>query len=138
MEKYANKDNIVKNEVYNSFKDSIICPICKDLMLEPFTCLECLDTLCKNCIDKNKKCPNNCDKPKFKEVKENKNNIKKFKFLCIKGCGEEILFDDIKKHYNSDCLSKKNKIKTLSSNQAAEYRKKTGNDIPTVTSTLII
>ena len=75
---------------------------------------------------------------KVKEVKENKNNIKKFKFLCIKGCGEEILFDDIKKHYNSDCLSKKNKMKTLSSKQAAEYKKKTGNDIPIVTSKLII
>ena len=26
------------------------------------------------------------------------------KFRCIKGCGAEISFDDIKSHYNSNCL----------------------------------
>ena len=137
MEKYANKDNIVKNEIYESFKESIICPICKDLLLEPFICLKCLQISCKKCKD-NKKCASNCDSPKFKEVTGNQKIITKFKFVCINGCGEEILFDDLKKHYESDCLSKKNKTKILSSKQAAEYTKKTGNDIPIVSSILYI
>ena len=54
------------------------------------------------------------------------------KFKCIKGCGAEILFDDIKNHYSSNCLEKKNenendenkrKIKILTKKEVAELKK---------------
>ena len=69
--------------------------------------------ICKKCKDTKKRCPDNCDNPNFKEVKEKQQIIKKFKFYCIKGCGEEIKFDDIKKHYSFVCLSTQKKIKAL-------------------------
>ena len=131
MEKYINKRTIVKNEIYEAFKDSIICPICKCIMIEPVICFVCQNTFCKKCKeDLNKKgesCPKNCNNAEIRDVIKNKNLISKFKFKCIKGCREEILFDDIENHYSSDCLSKKKKIKAISSKEVANYRKK--NDI---------
>ena len=44
------------------------------------------------------------------------------------------MFNDIKDHYNTDCLLKRRKIKTLTSQQAAEYKKKSGENIPHITS----
>ena len=142
MEKYVNEDTIVKNEIYNAFKESITCPLCNNLMIEQVICLNCQNVYCKKCIEdlktKGEGCPNNCSNPEFKDVIEKKNNITQFKFKCIKGCGEEIPFKDIKNHYSSNCLPKKNKIKFLDKRQAAEYTDKTGKRIPKITSMSII
>lgn len=138
MEKYVNKDTIVKNEVYEMFKDNIICSKCSSLMIEPVVCTACQESFCKNCIKENKTCPNKCEKSDIKDVIGKNNFITKFKFKCIKGCGEKILFDNIKNHYNSDCLSKKKKPKALSSKEAAKYKQQSGNDIPQIKSTSYI
>lgn len=136
MEKYANENTIIKNECYEAFKDSIICPICQSLILEPFACLECLNSICKKCVEKKKICPNQCENSKFKQLNGKNNLIEKFKFKCIKGCDEEILLKDLEKHYSSDCLSKitRERAKTLTPKEAAKYTKKSGNNIPTLTS----
>ena len=115
MEKYINEETIIKNEIYEGFKDNIICPICSCLMIEPVMCLTCQNSIIKDVIGKN-------------------NFITKFKFKCIRGCGAEIKFDDIKNHYSSDCLSVKKKITPLSAKETAEYKKKTGNDVPHLSS----
>ena len=111
MEKYINVETIVKNEIYDNFKNLIICPICKSVIIEPVKCLECKKIFCKKCKKDLKKnvenCPNNCIKPKIIDIIEKNNLITKFKFKCIKGCGEEIKFKDIKNHYSLDCFSKK-------------------------------
>ena len=111
MEKYINEKTIVKNETYDLFHDNIVCHICECLMIEPVMCLGCTNKFCKKCIESWKKksqtCPNRCENTQFKDVIEKNNLITKFKFKCIKGCGEEIPFNDIKNHYNSDCLQKK-------------------------------
>lgn len=142
MEKYVNKDTIIKNEIFNLFEESITCQICSNLIIEPTMCLQCQNTFCKNCIkdwmEKNKSCPNNCENPEYKDVVEKKNNITKFKFKCIKGCGEEIPFNDINSHYSTNCLSSKKKIKVLNSKQAAEYRRLTKKNIPKFVSMSII
>ena len=140
MEKYINEDTIVKNEIYDAFKDSIICTICQKVMIEQVMCLKCLNIYCKKCIEdlktKGEGCPNHCDNSEFKDVIEKKNNITKFKFKCIKGCGEEIPFMDINKHYSSNCQPIKKSIKILTKQQSADYTKKTGKEIPRLKSML--
>ena len=138
MEKYINEETIIKNEIYESFKDNIMCPICSCLMIEPVMCLNCQNSFCKKCIEDWKKkggiCPNKCQNSIIKDVIGKNNFITKFKFKCIRGCGAEIKFDDIKNHYSSDCLSVKKKITPLSAKETAEYKKKTGNDVPHLSS----
>ena len=139
MEQYINEDTIIKNDKYESFKENIICPICKCLMIEPLICLGCQNNYCKNCIESWKKkgvsCPNKCEDPIFKNVIGKNRLISKFKFKCIKGCGAEIPFDDINTHYNSNCLNnisntaqietpknEKSKMTILTKEQVAELK----------------
>ena len=163
MDKYVNEDTIIKNETFESFQELIICPICECIMIEPVMCLNCQNNYCKKCIEDWKKkstsCPNRCENPIYKNVIGKNRLISKFKFKCIKGCGEEILFDDIQKHYSSNCLENKLKnsnmdinkekekekqkekekekeptIRILSGKEVAEYKKKNGGEIEYFTS----
>ena len=114
MEKYVNEETLIKNETYNSLpKDLIICPICQLLMIEPVMCFSCMNHFCKKCTEswnkKNKTCPKGCKDTVLKNQIEKNCLISKLKFSCIKGCGAEILFSDIKSHYDSNCLEKKEK-----------------------------
>ena len=140
MEKYINEKTIVKNNIYDLFNESIKCPTCKCIMIEPVICLNCQNTFCKKCEQKleesSENCPGKCNFPKFSVVNPKNNLITKFKFKCIKGCGQEILFNDIKSHYNTDCLAKRLKIKTLTPQQSAEFKEKTKGDTPHITSKL--
>ena len=119
MEQYVNENTVIKNELYESLKDNIICQICQCFMLEPIIWLNCQNYFCKNCVESWKKksnlCPLNCENPIYKNVIGKNNLISKLKFKCIKGCGEEILYDNIKEHYNSNC---EKKIKILTSGEA--------------------
>ena len=130
MEKYVNEETLIKNETYNSLpEDLIICPICQLLMIEPVMCLSCMNHFCKNCTDswnkKNKTCLNGCQDAVLKNEIEKNRLITKLKFKCIKGCGEEILFSDIKSHYDSNCLKKKENNKEKVKNKV--YGKKDPN-----------
>ena len=133
MEKYANEKNIVKNEVYELFKDTIICPVCNSLMIEPVICLSCQSNFCKKCSqklkDKGDNCPKKCLVPNIKDVIGRNNLITKFTFKCINGCGEEILFDNIKNHYKDCNPNNIKKIKALSKKQVEEYRKNNSEEI---------
>ena len=141
MDKYINEETIIKNETYGLFKDLILCKKCQNLLIEPSICTNCLNQYCKNCIDKNKckeiTCPN-CQQSNFNEINENNRMIKKFKFKCIKGCGEELLYDEIENHYKNNCLTnKKNterKFAILTKEQVAEIKKKTKQEIKYLTS----
>ena len=125
MDQYTNEETVIKNEVYESLKDNILCQICQCFMLEPIICLNCQNYFCKNCVESWKKksnlCPLNCKNPIYKNVIGKNNLISKLKFKCIKGCGEEILYDNIKEHYNSNC---ENKIKFLTSEHVKQLKKK--------------
>lgn len=138
MEEYINDNTIIKDNIFEMFKDNIICPICENLMIQPVMCSNCQNTFCKKCINDWKErggnCPNKCQNSQIKDVIGKNNFITKFKFKCIKGCGAEILFDDIKNHYSSNCLLKKKKIAPLSAIETAKYRERTGNEIPHLTS----
>ena len=58
----SNENNIVKNEVYELFKDTIICPVCNSLMFDPVICLNCKITFCKKCSKELKEKGENCPK----------------------------------------------------------------------------
>ena len=68
-------------------------------------------------------CPNGCENPIFKNVIEKNRLITKLKFKCKKGCGAILSFDEIKEHYNSNCLAQKSKMKILSKDQITKYKK---------------
>ena len=128
MEKYVNDETIIKDDKFEVFKEYIVCPICACLMIEPVMCFSCQNNYCKKCIEKWKErggeCPNKCSNPIFKDVIGRNRLISKFKFKCINGCGAEILFDDIKKHYDSDCPKKEVKPKKR---PASQYKPKIKN-----------
>ena len=130
MEKYINEDTIIKNDTYNSYTELIICQICQCIMIEPVMCVDCQNYYCKKCIDDWKKksefCPNRCKGPIYKNVIEKNRLITKMKFKCIKGCGAEILFDDIKKHYSTNCLENKKEINNIINNRKGKSNIKNG------------
>ena len=57
------------DEIYKIFKDSITCPLCINILINPVMCLVCQKTYCKRCIDNwsknNKKCPNGYENPNY-------------------------------------------------------------------------
>ena len=54
-------------------------------------------------------CQKKCKKSNYKDLIGKNIHITKFKFKCINGCGEEIPFSDIQKHYNKKCKNIKKK-----------------------------
>jgi hypothetical protein len=126
LDDYIKEENIVKNETYEALKDLIICPICECLMIEPMLCTKCQNTYCKKCIDSWKKkggsCPNRCNS-EIQKVIQKKNLISKIKFKCIKGCGAEILFDDLEKHYSTNCILKKKNFKKIDKKDIKDNQK---------------
>lgn len=127
MEKYINDDLVIKNEIYNFFKDSITCPLCLKIFINPLMCMKCQNVYCKKCIDewekKNNTCPNRCENPNYQKSIGKQELLSKLKFKCI-NCDEEIEYDNIEKHYNS-CKSKTNtkKIKKLSQDELKKLDK---------------
>lgn len=130
-------EKIVKNEVYESFKDLIECPICLRIMYNPMMCMNCQQSFCQKCIEewqkKSHTCPNHCDESKIQKSRTIINILSKLKFECKKGCGEEILYNDLKNHYSQGCEKKKktnNKFRKISKEQMKKLRKK-GIFVPT-------
>ena len=76
MEEYLKVENIVQDGVYQALKESVICPLCEDLMIIPVECSNCQNLYCEPCIEKWKKkgggCPNHCSNFEFKKVIEKK------------------------------------------------------------------
>ena len=103
MEKIINEETIVKNEIYDAFKDDIICPICSKIIIEPQMCMNCLNVYCKNCVEewskRKNQCPNRCENPNYRKSIEKANILSKFKFKCQK-CETQLSYDEMKKHAN--------------------------------------
>ena len=123
---------ILKDTIYESFKESINCEACKCMMIEPVFLQVVKVDFVKNeeKLEKNGDiCPSKCQDGVIKNFIEKNNFIFKLKFKCIKGYGKELLFNDIKNHYSSDCLLNKKKIISLTKEEAAEYKKKFDEEI---------
>ena len=51
MEEYINDKTIIKNEIYNAFKDFIKCPLCSGILINPVMCMKCQTAFCRQCVD---------------------------------------------------------------------------------------
>ena len=109
MEEYVNNDTLKEDELSKLFKDSVTCPQCKNIFINPVICMTCQKVYCKKCIDNwsknNQKCPNNCDKPDYQKCLGKNDILSKLKFICV-GCKEEIGYDNAEKHHKSCCPGK--------------------------------
>ena len=105
MEEYINEfiniKTIIKNEMYNAFKDLISCSICSNVLINPVMCMKCQTTFCKRCADdwsqKNEKCIKGCSEPNYEICKTKKDILSKLKFKCQK-CELEFQYDDAEEH----------------------------------------
>ena len=126
MENYINKDTIVQNEIYKLFESSVLCPLCKNIYINPVICIKCQNSYCKKCIDnwsKNEKtCPNKCEAPEYNNCLTKNEILSKMKFNCV-GCDEEIKYDEAEKHHNSCCPNKTNADMNKKKNQKEKIKK---------------
>ena len=131
MEKYINEGTVVDNEIYQLFKESVICPICTNILIEPVMCMKCQNSYCKRCSEdwskKNDKCPNRCENPNYQRSLEKNNILSKLKFKC-ENCGEQIFYDKVEKHTN-ECTTKdinvrKKRMRKLNMEEITNLRKK--------------
>ncbi len=104
MEKYVNNNTIVKNNIYNIFKEEVTCPLCNSIYIDPVICMNCQKVYCKKCIDKrsndNKSCPNNCVEAKYQNSIGKNEILSKLSFKCNE-CQKEIKYDEAKSHKDS-------------------------------------
>ena len=109
MEGYINNDTLIEDDILKLFKDSVTCPLCKSILINPLMCLKCQNVFCKKCIDnwneQNKNCPNKCDSPTYQNCVGKNDILSKLKFSCV-GYGKEILYNDAEKHHESCCPGK--------------------------------
>ena len=139
MEKYINNDTLIEDDIAKLFKSTVICPICKNILINPFICLKCQSVYCKKCIDNwsenNEKCPNNCENPEYQKCLGKNEVLSKFKFTCV-GCHAEIEYNNAESHHSTCCPEKtsegftkrKSKIKRLTSEEAKQLTDK-GNEM---------
>ena len=110
MEEYINENTIVKDELYNAFKESVSCPLCLSILINPVMCMKCQNVFCKKCINdwskKDNKCPNRCTDPNYQKCIGKNDILSKLKFKC-QACGNIIKYDDAKKHLSSCYPDKK-------------------------------
>ena len=109
MEELINDNTIIKDDLYNIFKNSIECSLCLNILINPVMCLNCQNAFCKKCIDnwskKSQQCPNRCDNPNYQKSIGKNDILSKLKFKC-KGCDNPIPYDNIRKHYSECCPDK--------------------------------
>jgi hypothetical protein len=131
MEGFIREDTIVEDAIYLSFKDSVICPICSNILINPVMCMKCQNVYCRKCIDewskKDNKCPNRCENPNYQRSLEKNNILSKLKFKC-ENCGEEVFYEKVKNHMdecniNGNKVTKK-RLKKLKIGEIEKLRKK--------------
>ena len=109
MEEYINDETIVEDEIYNLFKETVNCPLCLSILINPVICMKCQNVFCKKCADdwskKDDKCPNRCVNPNYQKSIGKNDILSKLKFKCKK-CGNKAYYDDIKIHIDSNCTEK--------------------------------
>ena len=143
MEKYININTIIEDSIYDIFKNSIICPLCNNILIDPMMCMKCQNAYCKKCIDdwnkNNEKCPKGCEAPNYSKSIGKNDILSKLKFRCV-GCGEEIEYDNAEKHHESCCpgvnfdnSTKIPRLKRLNSTQTNKLKKE-GKEMTYITS----
>lgn len=108
---YINEKNVIKDEIYNNFENSVTCSICSDILIDPMMCMKCQNVNCKECIDdwklKNDKCLNRCEEPNYQKCLAINELLSKLKFMCP-NCDSAINYDDMKQHILISCKNTRN------------------------------
>lgn len=100
---YLSEDCIVKDEIYCSLINFIICPLCNKIYKDPMICDNCTKVYCNNCIKKEGNlCPNGCKNSKIKECTSKSELLSKIKYKC-KNCSEIVKGKNIKSHLELNC-----------------------------------
>ena len=109
MDEYINDDTIVEDDFYNSFKDSVACPLCLCILIDPVMCMNCQNVYCKKCVDdwakKDKKCPNRCENPNYQKSLVKNDILSKLKIKC-KFCKMIVQYNEVQNH-KENCIKDK-------------------------------
>ena len=101
IREYINDNTLVKNEYYNAFQDTVACPLCLCVLIEPVMCMKCQNVYCKKCADdwakKDTKCPNRCEEPHYQKCKIKDEILSNLTFKCSH-CKQEISYNACKTH----------------------------------------
>ena len=127
IEDYINENTVVNDKNYEDAKDSILCPICYNIIIEPMKCNNCKKAFCSKCLEEwaiySPKCPIKCISPNFQIDHEKNEKLSKLKFKC-KYCNNISEYNDMKNHYFSSCKQFKNGKNSLEENDLHIKREK--------------
>ena len=129
MEKYINDDTVVQDEIFKALKDSVICPICHCILINPMMCMGCQNVFCKKCADewaeKEDRCPGRCKNQNYQKcIGKTDIILSKLKFKCSV-CGEKVAYDNIKSHME---ICDKDYMENLKKNEEKENEKEKENN----------
>ena len=96
---------IVKDTLFFSFKDLLICPLCNKIFKNPFMCINCQKSYCKECLDNYSNsniCPNEKIETIFNHCKSKEEMLSKIKYKC-RNCKKEITQYNILEHLKENC-----------------------------------
>ena len=106
MEDYINDNTLIQNDYYNTFKDSVICPLCLCILIDPIMCMKCQNVYCKKCVKnwekKEDKCPNRCIEPNYQTSKGKIDILSNLQFKC-KDCKMTIKYNEVEEHRQICC-----------------------------------
>ena len=92
---YATLDTLVQNDFYNINKSELECPVCFNLIINPFHCKNCQSPLCGICNSQIKKCPICGEMNSYIKSVMLSKLVSNLRFKCLK-CDEIVIFDDLK------------------------------------------
>lgn len=105
---HIRQDEVANTELFEFAKPSLVCSICKGILIEPQQCTTCLGYFCLECVKiskiKSERCPvKNCMNFNYIESESSKNMLPKLKFKCRNGCEQIIDYANLKNHYEKEC-----------------------------------
>ena len=100
-EYYLIEDDIINKDYLENIRDMVTCIICLNIIDDPVQCDTCQHSFCLDCITKLGKCPMGCQDYKFVNSEICKELLSGLKIKCE--CGNEINYDNIKKHKEEEC-----------------------------------
>ena len=101
-EYYLDEEDIINKNYYEQIKEMIKCIICFNIIEDPVQCSICKYHFCKECIIKLARCPMGCQNYEIIPGTSCNELLSGIKIKCNK-CGEEVNYDNIKKHKEEDC-----------------------------------
>ena len=108
-----NLDNslLVNQKKLEGIEKDITCPICQEIINDPYFCNKCQNNFCRKCIKKwelsNKKCPFKCKNPEYTSNRFlNKIFSELLKFTSQKSCDEQDTNDHFENCNKEDFKSK--------------------------------